>query len=90
MGYFFSPRLKSRIAAAIERERFDLIFVHCSSVAQYVADVIGIPKILDFGDMDSQKWLIYGQLRAFPMSLAYSSKARNSKPKKSGSRRCSI
>jgi polysaccharide biosynthesis protein PslH len=71
MGYFFSPALKVRIAEAVARERFDLIFVHCSSVAQYVADVTGIPKILDFGDMDSQKWLIYGQVRAFPMSLAY-------------------
>jgi polysaccharide biosynthesis protein PslH len=71
MGYFFSPRLKSRIEAAVARERFDFVFVHCSSVAQYVADIHGIPKILDFGDMDSQKWLIYGQLRTFPLSLAY-------------------
>jgi sugar transferase (PEP-CTERM/EpsH1 system associated) len=71
MGYFFSPTLKSRIAAAIESKGFDLIFVHCSSAAQYVCDVVGIPKILDFGDMDSQKWLIYGQVRSFPMSLAY-------------------
>src|SRR5207342_620018 len=71
MGYFFSPVLKSRIAAAIEREQFDLIFVHCSSVAQYVSNIVGIPKILDFGDMDSQKWLIYGQVRTFPLSLAY-------------------
>lgn len=71
MGYFFSPALKSRIAEAIDRNRFDLIFVHCSSVAQYVSDVVGTAKILDFGDMDSQKWLIYGQVRSFPMSLAY-------------------
>jgi polysaccharide biosynthesis protein PslH len=71
MGYFFSPALKARIDEAVRRERFDLIFVHCSSVAQYVADVPGVPKILDFGDMDSQKWLIYGQLRAFPLSLVY-------------------
>jgi polysaccharide biosynthesis protein PslH len=71
MGYFFSPALKARIDEAVRREQFDLIFVHCSSVAQYVADVPGVPKILDFGDMDSQKWLIYGQLRAFPVSLAY-------------------
>jgi sugar transferase (PEP-CTERM/EpsH1 system associated) len=71
MGYFFSPALKARVAQVVERERFDLIFVHCSSVAQYVANVVGVPKILDFGDMDSQKWLIYGQVRAFPLSLAY-------------------
>jgi len=71
MGYFFSAALKARIDAAIARERFDLVFVHCSSVAQYVSDVVGVPKILDFGDMDSQKWSIYGQVRSFPMSLAY-------------------
>lgn len=71
MGYFYSPRLKSRIAGALAERRFDLIFVHCSSVAPYVADIRTIPKILDFGDMDSQKWLIYSKFRRFPMSLGY-------------------
>ncbi len=71
MGYFYSPRLKRRIAGALAERRFDLIFVHCSSVAPYVADVRTIPKILDFGDMDSQKWLIYSKFRRFPMSLGY-------------------
>lgn len=71
MGYFYSPRLKSRIKAALETTRFDLIFVHCSSVAPYVADVHAVPKMLDFGDMDSQKWMIYSKLRRFPMSIGY-------------------
>ena len=52
-------------------ERFDLIFVHCSSVAQYVEHVRGMPKILDFGDMDSQKWLEYARYKPFPLSLGY-------------------
>ena len=43
----------------LREQKFDLIFVHCSSVAHYVDRVRGIPKILDFGDMDSQKWLEY-------------------------------
>jgi sugar transferase (PEP-CTERM/EpsH1 system associated) len=71
MGYFYSPRLKSRIDALLAEQSFDLIFVHCSSVAPYVADVLSIPKILDFGDMDSQKWLIYSKFRPFPMSMGY-------------------
>ena len=71
MGYFYSLRLKKEINALLRKESFDLIFVHCSSVAQYVEDVKGIPKILDFGDMDSQKWLIYSKLRAFPINLGY-------------------
>jgi sugar transferase (PEP-CTERM/EpsH1 system associated) len=29
------------------------------------------PKILDFGDMDSQKWLEYARYKPFPLSLGY-------------------
>lgn len=70
-GYFYSADLASRVRALIERERFDLIFVHCSSVAQYVERVRDTPKILDFGDMDSQKWLEYARYKPFPLSAGY-------------------
>jgi sugar transferase (PEP-CTERM/EpsH1 system associated) len=71
MGFFYSSALKKQIASLIAHESFDLIFVHCSSAAQYVAEVSDIPKILDFGDMDSQKWLQYSRHRTFPMSFGY-------------------
>lgn len=70
-GYFYSGELKRRIVDLVRRERFDLIFVHCSSVARYVADIQDIPKILDFGDMDSQKWLEYARYKPFPLSFGY-------------------
>ncbi len=70
-AYFFSSTLKRHIKEAIDKTKYDLIFVHCSSVAQYVEDITDIPKILDFGDMDSQKWLIYSKIRPFPLSLGY-------------------
>jgi sugar transferase (PEP-CTERM/EpsH1 system associated) len=71
MGYFYSPGLARKVDALLVGERFDLIFVHCSSVAQYVEKVHGIPKILDFGDMDSQKWLEYVNYKSFPLSMGY-------------------
>jgi len=71
MGYFYSAVLARRVRKLLMQRRFELIFVHCSSVAQYVASVRGIPKILDFGDMDSQKWLDYAGYKPFPMSAAY-------------------
>jgi sugar transferase (PEP-CTERM/EpsH1 system associated) len=71
MGYFHSPRLATLLRAHLARERYDLIWVHCSSVARYVAAVSGIPKVLDFCDMDSQKWLAFAAMRRFPMSLGY-------------------
>jgi sugar transferase (PEP-CTERM/EpsH1 system associated) len=70
-GYFHSPRLKSRIDAELATGAYELIFVHCSSVAPYVAEARAAVKILDFGDMDSQKWREYSQHRAFPLSAGY-------------------
>jgi hypothetical protein len=71
MGFFYSLDLDRRIRRLLSEETFDLIFVHCSSVAQYVEHVRDIPKILDFGDMDSQKWFEYGVSKPFPLSLGY-------------------
>jgi len=71
MGYFYSKELYQRIQKEIEQTMFDLIIVHCSSVAQYVENVGGVPKILDFGDMDSQKWLLYSKKKTFPLNIVY-------------------
>ena len=76
LGYFYSAPLARRIRALLTRERFDLIFVHCSSVAQYVEHVTDVPKILDFGDMDSQKWIEYARYKPFPLSLGYALEGR--------------
>jgi polysaccharide biosynthesis protein PslH len=71
MGYFYSSELASKVRRLLATKPWDLIFVHCSSVAQYVAHVKGVPKLLDFGDMDSQKWLEYANYKPFPLSLGY-------------------
>jgi sugar transferase (PEP-CTERM/EpsH1 system associated) len=69
-GFFRSGSLARRIRRLAARERFDLAFVHCSSMARYVED-LQLPKILDFGDMDSQKWREYAKSKPFPLSLGY-------------------
>lgn len=71
MGYFYSRSMAGQITSFLRQVPADLIMVHCSSMAQYVAHVSGIPKILDFGDMDSQKWLDYSRFRSFPLKLGY-------------------
>ncbi|ARU56170.1 glycosyltransferase [Oleiphilus messinensis] len=71
MGYFHSRELKQKIDEWLAKNNIDLIFVHCSSVAQYVEDITHIPKILDFGDMDSEKWLSYRAFKPFPLSWGY-------------------
>lgn len=76
LGYFLSPELKRSIDAKLQSAHFDLIFVHCAFVAAYVADIEGPAKILDFGDMDSQKWLAYADAYRFPRSIAYQIEGR--------------
>ncbi len=71
MGFFHSSRLKRRVRELLAQQRWDLIVVHCSSVAHYVEHVRDVPKILDFCDMDSQKWLEYANYKPFPLSLGY-------------------
>ena len=71
MGYFYSPRLHRRIREATRDRNFDFIVVHSSSVAQYVLHCNDTPKLLDFCDMDSQKWLTYVDWKPFPISFGY-------------------
>lgn len=71
MGFFYSSELAGHVRRLLGEKPWDLIFVHCSSVAQYVEHVRNIPKILDFGDMDSQKWFEYANYKPFPLSLGY-------------------
>jgi hypothetical protein len=71
MGYFYSSSLARQVRELLATQKWDLIFVHCSSVAQYVEHVTDVPKILDFGDMDSQKWLEYAHYKPFPLSMGY-------------------
>ena len=70
-GFFRSTSLARTIDRLLATEKFDLIFVHCSSVAPYVSRHTATPKILDFGDMDSQKWLEYARSKPFPLSAGY-------------------
>lgn len=71
MGYFHSPALARQIDDAVARQGFDLIVACCSGVAPYVQRIRHIPKLLDFADMDSQKWLAYADFHNVPESLGY-------------------
>jgi hypothetical protein len=70
-GYFYSRRLARRTAEELDTGSYDLVFVHCSSMGDYVRDAHGAVTVLDYCDMDSQKWREYSAYRAFPLSTAY-------------------
>lgn len=70
-GYFASRKLMQRLRAAVAKQRFDLLIAHSSSVGPYAAMLPDVPKIIDFCDMDSQKWLVYADQKRFPVSLGF-------------------
>jgi sugar transferase (PEP-CTERM/EpsH1 system associated) len=70
-AYFHSPRLAQRVNEALAAGSFDMVFAHCSSAAPYVAWArVGL-KVIDYGDMDSQKWREYVAYKPFPLSMGF-------------------
>ncbi len=54
----------------VDKQTYDLAVVDCSSMAQYVLDT-NKPKIVDFVDVDSDKWKLYATMTSFPKSWIY-------------------
>ena len=57
MGYFFTQELKREVNALLAANSYDLIFVHCSSVAQFVSHDAGLAthfdRVIDFAEINS-------------------------------------
>jgi sugar transferase (PEP-CTERM/EpsH1 system associated) len=55
----------------MRQERPITAFVYSSSMAQYVMDDASAPRVIDFVDVDSQKWVEYSRRKRWPMSAIY-------------------
>ena len=73
---FFSRELHRKILARIRSGMIDLVFVFSSAMAEYVRDLQGLPKVIDFVDVDSDKWRLYADSSPFPLSLIYRVESR--------------
>ncbi len=76
LGYFGSRDLKERVALRLAEAPHDLVYVHSSAMAQYAAGAAPTPVIMDFVDVDSDKWAQYGQKSLPPLSWLYTAEAR--------------
>ncbi len=75
LGAFFVPALLEKVKAILTQESIDRIIIFSSPMAEYVKHESSIPKIIDFVDMDSEKWRAYAQIKPFPLSLLYGTEA---------------
>jgi polysaccharide biosynthesis protein PslH len=70
-AYFGSTRLRRKILEAAARIRPDVVWVHCAFMARYAEGIEASLRVMDYGDLDSGKWLDYSHFRTFPLSLGY-------------------
>ena len=63
VGYGYNRSLQRRARQLLQAERFDLIWVHCSSVAHYVLDRGNGFRVMDFDESIPKKWFEYPRQR---------------------------
>jgi polysaccharide biosynthesis protein PslH len=66
ISFFYSEIMKR----TMQRLSPDIVLVDCSTMAPYALD-LPYPKILDFVDVDSQKWRCFAAMSSFPHSILY-------------------
>jgi sugar transferase (PEP-CTERM/EpsH1 system associated) len=70
LPYYHDRRL-ARWVRRLRRERPMPVFAYSSSMAQYATDDRGSTRIIDFVDVDSQKWSEYARHMRWPLSAVY-------------------
>ena len=78
-AYFRSPRLQAAISAALTSNNYDAVFVYCSSMASYFEKRCSVPRIIDFVDVDSEKWKQYVTTAPIHKKLLYTLESRRLK-----------
>lgn len=83
---FYSPRLQRKLDRFIRENDFDVILCTSSSMAEYVfkSDAVqshatsnqAVMLLMDFMDLDSDKWKQYSNSSSWPMSWVYTREAR--------------
>lgn len=70
-AYFHSTQMQREVARLLAARSVDAVVAHCSSIGHVAAQADGLPKLLDFCDVDSRKWLDYAAFKPWPLALAY-------------------
>jgi sugar transferase (PEP-CTERM/EpsH1 system associated) len=69
--HFRSQGLRRRIDRRAREKAFDAVIAFSSSMAQFIPSHPEMLRIMDFADVDSDKWFQYAKHAGFPRSLVY-------------------
>jgi len=84
LPWFYASGLARRLREWVTERRPDICFAYSSSMGQYVLELgtrlDGCKKIMQFAELDSDKWAQYAREVGFPRSLVYGREARTLLP----------
>ncbi len=77
VAYYRSCGMQKWVDRLISQEKVDLAVLFSSSMARFLLPhAAKVPVIMDFVDMDSDKWAQYAQSKSWPMSAVYRREAK--------------
>jgi sugar transferase (PEP-CTERM/EpsH1 system associated) len=73
---FDEAKLHDAIIRKYDEARPDLIIVFSCNVAQYAEHFAGVPRIMQFHDLDSLKWVQFATFKNVPLKWIYQTEAK--------------
>jgi sugar transferase (PEP-CTERM/EpsH1 system associated) len=71
VAYYSSKAMRTHVRSILESVPIDAALIFSSTMAQFVLEAKGIRKVMDFVDVDSEKWLQYSSRFGFPKANLY-------------------
>lgn len=71
LPYYNRPALRAWVKRIVQERPLAGVLVFSSAMAQYVADYPNLRRIIDFVDVDSDKWRQYATRKSFPLNWVY-------------------
>lgn len=76
LGYYGNAALQGWVDATVRQHAITRAMVFSSPMAQYLDDYAGMRRVIDFCDVDSDKWRQYALQKPWPMNWLYRHEAR--------------
>ena len=76
LPYYKNAQMQRWVDKTIEENNIEKVFVFSSTMAQFVQKHQNLEIVIDFVDVDSDKWLQYSQKTSWPMNWVYKREAK--------------
>jgi sugar transferase (PEP-CTERM/EpsH1 system associated) len=70
-AFFDEAELRSRVRERVSSGKVDFAIVFSSGVAQFIEEFSDLPRVIQFADLDSQKWQLYSDWTHPPKRWIY-------------------